>query len=320
VAGAQELLRQQVTFHWERALGELAAAAHPAWRSIVGDVQIGYYWSLEASEWATDIMFREERELSRLYPRLLRHGMESFRSRDVMRFLGHKVPTAGQVHGNFTGEVVSDLKERPEGLRIKHRVNANSVKMYNKQGPVLRVETTLNDMRDLKAPRLKDGKVVYQRMRKGVADIARRAGVSEGCNERYLEALAAVETPVPLKELTEGLARPVTREGRRVRGLNLLGADDARLLELVGDGKFILNGFRNKDLREAWFASPAETLVEQRRQSGQMTRKIRMLRLHGLIRKVAGTHRYHVTAKGRQVISALLAARTADIAKLARAA
>jgi hypothetical protein len=320
VEGAQDLLQQQVTFHWDRVLTELALQAHPAWPALAGVWPMRYYWSLEASEWATDIMFQDPRELARLYPRLVRHAMESFHSRDVMRFLGHKVPLEGPAHGNFAGEVVSDLKERSEGLRIKHRVNANSLKMYDKQGSVLRTETTLNDMRDLKSPRIKDGKVTWQRMRKGVGDMARRAEVSQGCNERYLEALAALETPLPLKALTEDLARPVTRDGRRARGLNLLGADDARLLELVADGKYLLNGFRNKDLREVWFKSPADSLAEKRRQSGQITRKITLLRLHGVIRKVPGTHRYLVTTKGRRLIGALLAARTADIAKLARAA
>ena len=113
--------------------------------------------------------------------------------------------------------------------------------------------------------------------------------------------------------------RPVRHEGRRARGLNLLGAEDARLLELVGNGNYLLHGFRNRDLREAWFG-PTEAGPERRRQSGQMTRKIGMLRLHGLIRKVTGTQRYLVSEKGRKVIAALTAARAADIAKLANAA
>ena len=184
----------------------------------------------------------------------------------------------------------------------------------------LRVETTLNNMRELKSPRMRDGKVVWKRMRKGVADIARRAEVSEAANERYLEAMAAAENSVPLKTLTESLSRPVVREGQRVRGLNLLGADDARLLAAVGNGKFLLTGLRNKDLQGMLYAAPAESPAEMRRRSGQVTRKLRLLRAHGLIRKVQGTHRYLVTDRGRQVIIALQAAREADVTKLAEAA
>jgi hypothetical protein len=320
VGRVQELLSQQVHFNWSEALEALVQVVNPAFAAIRGDCRMGYYWSLEESEWASDIMFKDQAELSRLYGRLLRHGMESLGSSDVLRFLGHKVRADGRPHGNFAGEVLSDLRERAEGIRIKHRVGKNSVKMYNKQGTVLRVETTLNDMRDLRAPRMKRGRVVWERMRKGVADIQRRAEVSQAANERYLEALAAAENPVPLKMLTEALAQPVVHDGRRARGLNLLGAADARLLQVVGDGKFLLNGFRNKDLQVMLFAAPAESPLERRRRSGQVTRKLWLLRAHGLIRKVAGTHRYLVTAKGRQLITALQAAREADVTKLIKVA
>jgi hypothetical protein len=265
-------------------------------------------------------MFKDQGALSLLFGRLLRHGMESLGSGDAMRFLGHKVRSDGKPYGQFAGEVVSDLKERPEGIRIKHRVGANSVKMYNKQGTVLRVETTLNNMRELKSPRKIKGKIAWRPMRKGVADIARRAQVSQASNKRYLEAMAAVEHAVPLKTLTESLSQPVVRQGRRARGLNLLGSADARLLQVVADGKFLIHGFRNKDLQEMLFATPAPSPEEKRRRSGQVTRKLWLLRAHGLIRKVPGTHRYMVSSRGRQVITALQAAREADVTKLAKAA
>jgi hypothetical protein len=320
VAKAQALLQEQVDFNWPEALGELVEAANPAFASIRGDCRMGYYWSLEESEWASDIMFKKQAELSQLYGRLIRHGMESLGSCDVLRFLGHKLRADGGVHGNFAGEVTSDLRERAEGIRIKHRVGSNSVKMYNKQGTVLRVETTLNNMRELKSPRVVNGKVVWKRMRKGVADIQRRAAVSEAANQRYLRAMAAAENPMPLKDLTEALAVPVVRDGRRARGLNLLGASDARLLRAVGDGKFLLHGFRNKDLQAMLFETAADSPAQKRRRSGQVTRKLWLLRAHGIIRKVPGTHRYLVTDYGRQVITTLQAAMAADVTKLAQAA
>lgn len=318
--GAQALLEAQVKFHWQEGLGELALQVNPALGGVVGDYDIGYYWSLEESEWATDILFHDHRELSRLYPLLIRHGMESLGSRDVLKFLGRRVPAVG-LSPRLMAEVTSDLKARPEGIRIKHRVNKNSVKMYNKQGSVLRVETTLNNMRDMKSLRTQaDGKVVWAPMRKGVSDIARRAQVSQGCNERYLEAMSAAEDTTPLAELTEGLSKAVVKDGRRARGLNLLGRDDARLLELVGDGKYVLHGFRNRDLQQAWFKGSAADAAEARKRSGKVSRWLWLLRAHGLIKKVGGTYRYQVTTKGRQVIAALLAARAADTMKLTRAA
>jgi hypothetical protein len=318
VAKVQALMDEQQRFDWEEALGELSREVNPALPSIVGDYDIPYYWSIDQSEWASDVMFKRREALQRLYPALIRRGMESFASPEVMRFLG-KLSPSGALHGKFAGEVSSDYRKRVEGVRLKHRVNDNSVKMYDK-GVVLRVETTLNNMRDLRAPRRVDGKVVYRPMRKGVADIGRRAEVSHASNRRYLEALAAVTTPTPLKTLTDQLSRRTLWKGKSVRGLNLLGEPDTALCAAVGRGEFLINGFRNRDLQRLLFAAPASDDAEQRRRSGQITRQLRMLRAHGLIHKVPHTHRYVVSDKGRQVIAALHAAREADIEKLTQAA
>ncbi len=317
--GAQQLLDEQVSFNYEKALAALGRQVNPALPRILDHWQGEYYWSIDESEWATDVMFKSSAELSRLYGALVRHGMQSFASPDVLRFLGHHVGAQGTAHGRFNGEVVSDTKRRAEGVRIKHRVGDNWVKMYNKQGSVLRVETTLNNMRQLKAPRRVEGKMVWRKMRKGVCDIARRAEVSEASNQRYLAAMAAVATPMPLKELTAALGRATTWNGRRVRGLNLLG-EDMGLLEAIAGGELLIHGFRNKDVQAALFGIPSNDPVQKRRRSGRVTRKLRMLRAHGLIAKVSRTHRYLVSEKGRQVIAALLAAREADIAKLLQAA
>jgi hypothetical protein len=323
VAGAQALLDGQATFDWAWELGGLAASVNPALESVVGGYRIPYYWSLDQSEYASDVMFRSRADLAALYPGLVRHGMESFGSREVMRFLGRSVDGPCGITPRFAGEVVSDVREKPEkydGVRIKHRVNRNSVKMYDKAGSVLRVETTLNDMRDLQAPRVVNGRRVYKRMRKGVADMPRRAQVSAASNRRYLQALAAVKTPLPLKVLTGDVTRPVTWKGKRVRGLNPLAAEDAALLEAAGRGEFLISGLRNRDLQNLLFDKPAGDPAERRRRCGQVTRKLRMLRAHGLLHKVPHTHGYMVSDKGRKAIAALHAAREADIEKLTKAA
>lgn len=314
---AQRLLDEQVGWDWEGALGGLARQVNPALQQIIGGYRIGYYWSLDQSEWATDVMFNDKRELDHLYPNLVRHAMESFRSPQVMSFLGRSVEKG--ITPRFAGEVISDLCRRSEGTRVKHSVNRNSVKMYNKAASVLRVETTLNDVRDLQSPRVVGGKKVWKRMRKGVADAGRRAQVSDASNRRYLEALSAVSTPLPLKTLTDDLSQRVSWNGRPARGLNLLGGD-AALLGAVGGAEFLINGFRNRDVQKALFGEAATDQATRRRHCGQVTRKLRLLRAHGLIQKVPHTHRYLVSSKGRQVIAALHAAREADIQKLTKAA
>ena len=90
-----------------------------------------------------------------------------------------------------------------------------------------------------------------QRMRKGIADLHRRTETSQACNDRYLRAMASAADTTPLGELTARLGRPVRRKGRRVRPMNPCAPNDARLIETVSRGEFVINGFRNRDLRAA---------------------------------------------------------------------
>lgn len=256
-----------------------------------------------------------------LYPSLIRHAIQTFGSKDVLRFLGRRTThgNAANRYGKFTGDIVSDLGTRVEGLRIKHRVDRNSIKMYDKQGTVLRVETTINNADDFKVYRpvegVSEGEYDWRRLRRGVADMHRRCQVSQAANERYLDALEPVDQSTPLGDLAGSITAPVVWNGRQVRGLRPLSADDAALLEFVSRGEFTINGFRNRDVREGLFGHCTDT-SELRRQSGKVTRLLRLLRAHGLIKKVPRTHRYLVTCRGRNIIMPLLQARQTNTATL----
>ena len=112
----------------------------------------------------------------------------------------------------------SHLGTRCEGVRIKHAVDRNSVKMYDKQQSVLRVETTINNTRQMKVFRAAennpDGPQSWQKLRKGVADLARRAEISQKSNERYLDALSAVEAEPTLAEMVAQVCRPTRPSSR----------------------------------------------------------------------------------------------------------
>ena len=324
VPRAQQFLDQQLRFNWSSFLHRLTQRSHPAHRVLFRDPELTHYWSIDESEWASDVMFRSPQALAELYPRLIRHGITGLSSPDVLRFLGRKIPGHGRVHGKFAGEVVTDLKHRPEGLRVKHRLNHNSIKMYDKQGSVLRVETTINDARDMKVFRRKEGdsqgKQSWRRLRKGIADVRRRAKISQAANDRYLQSMAAVDNRASLGQVTSPLCQPTQWQGRRVRALNPLSPDDLRLLTAVNRGEFNINGFRNRDLRTLLHGTAPTDPAEARRQSAAITRRLRLLRGHGLISKVTKTHRYVVTEAGRLAIAALLAAQQADAEKLTQLA
>jgi hypothetical protein len=314
---AQRLLDDQLNTRWAVELEKLVLDNHPTYREICRPLALSYYWTACESEYATDVMFARPQRLAELYPRLVHHGIKSFGSRDVLRFLGHKPPANGV--GKFAGELNSSLKARPEGLRIKHFVNGNSLKLYDKQGSVLRVETTINHPEEFKVWRAKENdpeqKKAWRELRRGVADLPRRAQVSQAANERYLTALAVVDEKTPLGQEVQTICQPVRKDGQSYRAVNPWAGKDALLLEAVNRGEFAINGFRNRDLRTLLFRTSA-TQEDQKRRTGVVTRQIRLLRAHGLIRKVSGTHRYLVSQKGRRIITALLSARQADIDKL----
>ena len=315
-ARAQRWLDAQLRTDWPRHLDQLLAQAHPLHTEISGPLKQGYYWSASPTEFAPDLLFGQARHLAALYPQFLHHGVKSFASPDVLRFLGRRCPNA------FQGEVTSTLKHRPEGVRLRHTVNGNSIKVYDKQGSVLRVETTIVHPEHFQVYRPAAGapeQLRWQRLRRGIADLWRRAEVSRAANGRYLEALASVTGKTPLKTEAAAVCRPVTVEGHRYRALNPWAAGDGAVLEAISRGEFTVAGFRNRDVRALLHPGPL-TPEEHRRRAARVTRQLALLRAHGLIRRVSGTQRWLVTTSGRRLLTALLAARQADVDQLTQLA
>ena len=315
---AQRLLEQQVEFAWPAALGDIAKRIHPTFAEVFGDYPVEYYWTVYQSEWATDVVFRSRRALAEFYPRLVSAGISTFASADVMRFLGKKL------HGNFAGEVISDYCRRREGIRVKHRMAANSIKMYDKHGVSLRVETTLNDPSPFKIMRAAegnpDGAKSRRPMRRGISDLASRAQCSQESNERYLEGLASLDGHHPLQHLIDPVCRSTQWQGRRHRGLRPWSPEDRLLLQTISAGEFAIHGLRNRDLLAALVPDALGVAAERIRAAARVTRKLRLLRAHGIIRKVESSHRYLLTENGRAVVTATLQYQTVTMDQLQRAA
>ena len=226
---------------------QLRRTYHPLHQKISQPLGgLSYYWTAPQTEFASDVLFRDQATLDRLLPRLNLHGILNLGSEQVMRFLGK------QLTGNFQGQVVSDLRRRSEAVRLKHWVNQNSIKLYNCLN-VLRPETTIHDAEDLRVYRTPetrpDARLAWYPLRRGVADLYRRAQLSRAANERYLSALAAANDQTALAEEAVTVCRAVRRQGRRHRALNPFDEADAHLLEVVNRGDWVIKGFRNRDLR-----------------------------------------------------------------------
>lgn len=301
---AQQMMDNLDKRHWSRFLNVYARKVNP-WVARGNELKLfDYYWTTRQSEYATDVMFRDEASLSAVSPALADHAIRHFHSRDVMRFLGRRTNI------RFSGPAHSQLGHRCEGMRVKHWVEENSIKMYDKEGAVLRIETTINNPRRLKVRRLatRQGQR-YQGwlpMRKGVVDFQRRAEICRAANGRYLEALGVVGEPSPTRQLLDPVSKRITRRGRPYRALRPIDPEEAKLFAVLTDGKFLLQGFRNADLRLALFRPTLDDPERRRQESGQVSRQLRLLRAHGLIRKVTGTFYYRITKRGQQVMTTAL--------------
>jgi hypothetical protein len=268
----------------------------------------GYYWVLDQAEYSTDVLFQNRQALADLYPRLLDQACLHFSAQDILSFLGRRL------HPCFDGEVLTDCKkDRWPGARIKHRVKNNWLKMYDKVGQVLRIETVIHNPREFKVRRRvqRQGRsqMAWCPMNKGVAYFYRYHEVARAANERYLRALAVVDGPQASAKVLDRVQKPARLGSRRRRGLQLLGTAEQQLFRAVLRGEHQVNGFRNRDLQAVLYPARPKDLAEQRRRTAHVSRLLHLLRAHGLIAKIPHAHRYRVTTKGEALRNAALYAR-----------
>lgn len=314
---AQQLLDDQLHTDWGALLKKAARQLNPRHEELFTKLPVDYYWSAYQTEWATDVTFHRATDLRQLFPVWLRHAILTFQSADVLKFFGKRLTRSGDVPETVQAEVTTSLKRRQPGTRIKHWYGINSLKAYDKAyaevGSTFRVEMTMQDPEPFKVYRRPEGEPQkapqWYRLRQGVADLHRRAEICQKVNERYLDAFAAVDTSTSLEDLIAPLQRAVTHQQKRHRALQPFSEPDVLLLEAISRGEFFIHGVRNRDLQRLLYRRPASSKQKQRQRSAAISRKIRLLRAHGLLRKVATTHRYHVTALGREILPAIMAAR-----------
>jgi hypothetical protein len=304
---AQELADQFSKLDWIKILDHFVNRVNPLLKQPwLG--QRSYHWVIDQAEFSTDLLFRSKAELAKVYPQLLEHALLNFSAEDILKFLGRRL------HPRFEGEVLTDLKKgRHPGARIKHRMKNNWLKMYDKFGQILRVETVINQPREFKVRRLRQRQGQRQMrwcpMNKGVANFYHYHAVARQSNERYLDALATVAMPCATEKQLESLHKPARFGNRRRRALNVLSETDQRLFLAVMRGDHCVNGFRNTDVANALFGKPAKTAQERRRRSTQVSRKLQLLRAHGLIAPIRSSYRYRITRKGQALMNAAITVR-----------
>jgi hypothetical protein len=259
---------------------------------VVTDLKLTYYWSLIQSEYATDLVFKSRDNLQAFYPHLLETLTHAVKPADIATFLGRKL------NGNYQGELGNRFNKRWIGTRIKHQMGSVSIKMYDKFNLILRIETTVNNVAFFKQYRQvqhRDGSTTmrWAPMKKTIHSLPALREVLSAANQRYLKFISSIATTeVGLKQLHR-LAETKTEDQHRYKGFNLFSEEDTCLFRSLSQGEFFISGFTNKQLH---------TYLSDKSAS-QVTRLLKRLRMHGLIKKVAKRYKYYLTDFGLQSAS-----------------
>jgi len=259
---------------------------------VVKQFELNYHWSLDQVEFATDIVFQRQSDLQAIYERLTRTAIHTVKPDNIATFLGRKL------NGNYQDEMGNRFNTRIEGTRLKHTMGPVSIKMYDKFRLILRIETTVVNVSFFKHYREvehKDGtcSMAWAEMKKSIYSLAPLRELLLAANRRYLEFISTLEDDKVGTDKLNKISQPVEEKDRSYRGFNFFDPEDEDLFEALGSGEFNISGFQNKDLRR----------LVKGKNTGQVSRLMKRLRIHGMTKKIGRTYKYYLTGLGKQVIA-----------------
>jgi hypothetical protein len=157
------------------------------------------------------------------------------------------------------------------------------IKQYHKEGRALRTETTINDPRDFG-------------IGKRLSNLPALRRIGFQANRRLVDVQRISQDCAVGEDAFKGVNGPVEIDGQRASGLRFADVAVQSLLSSLLVFRLLPRGFSNHDLRDHW--APLMGKSPDDMTPGQMTYHLRRLRLHGLIKRITGTHRYQVTRQG----------------------
>lgn len=289
---AQKLVHDFSVKRLHRRLNTIVQSYCPA---VLETFEAGYHWSVMQAELATDIAFRSPADLAPLYEQLVRTSIHAVKADQVATFLGRKLDP------RYQGEVGNHFHTRIQGTRIKHHMGRVSLKMYDKFGLVLRLETVANDVSFFKHHRRvehRDGtwEMKLAPVRKSIYSLPAVADLMGAANRRYLEFLSTIDDLSAGVKQLDRVTAPAHEGKRTYRGFNFMAVADVGLLRAISRGEFTISGFQNKDLRSHIANHDGR----------QISHVLKRLRTHGLIKKIGRSYKYYVTRLGRRIAATVL--------------
>ena len=319
---AQGILDEQPKTLFCDVLNGFLPTVFPAMPEVLGK-GLSYHWTLWQSEVAKDYIFNDAGELGGLMDDLMIHAMITGKGERILKYFGSPVRKDGQPRQGTNPEIISRAINWYDGVRVRHWNGSNSVKFYNEHN-VLRFEMTMNDPTVFKIHRHaenqdKSEEKRFMPMRKGVADTAARVDISKQVINRFTEHMAAVEQKTRFGEVLSQVTSPITNQGKRIRAIDAFGKDK-KLLLAIANPAFDVHAITNKGLQETFRREDWAKGMAGKQLSGRITRQLRMLRAHGLIRKLPNQRKYALTDKGRKLTAAIEAASAASVNALLKMA
>lgn len=283
---AQELSDNMSVEKLHRKLDEFAWQFCPVYK----DFNLRYHWSIMQAEYATDIVFKQQGDLQQIYSELVATAIHSVKPENIATFLGRKLDE------RYQGEIGNNYNVRIEGSRIKHSMGAVSIKMYDKFAKILRIETTANDISFFKHFREvvhRDGTRSNEMapLKKNIYSLAFLKDNLKSANKRYLEFISAFDNKEVGRKRLMKITSSETNNNRNYKGFNFFNDDDLAVLLAIVRGEFNINGFRNKNLKKI-LNFP----------SSKISRLIKRLLVHGLIKKASDSYKYYATKIGKETI------------------
>lgn len=263
-----------------------------AWRfcPVYKDFKLRYHWSVMQTEYATDIVFKKQESLQTIYSELVATAIHTVKPENIATFLGHKLDP------RYEGEIGNNYNVRIEGSRIKHTMGPVSIKMYDKFSKILRIETTANNISFFKHFREvvhRDGTTSHAMapLKKNIYSLSFLADNLKASNRRYLEFISAFDNKEVGRKRLENVTSSKSENNRNYKGFNFFNKDDMVVLLAILRGEFNISGFRNKNMQKLLGFN-----------AGKISRLIKRLRIHGLIKKAANSYKYYLTKIGKETI------------------
>jgi DNA-binding MarR family transcriptional regulator len=286
VAKAQELIDKISIEKLHRKLEEFSWQFCPVYK----DFNLRYHWSVTQAEYATDIVFKKQEDLQKIYDELVATAIHTVKPENIATFLGHKLDP------RYLGEIGNNYNVRIRGSRIKHTMGSSSIKMYDKFSKILRIETTTNDITFFKHFREvvhHDGSTSHEMasLKKNIYSLSFLSEILKVSNKRYLEFISAFDNKEIGRKRLEKVTSSINESNRNYKGFNFFSKYDLTVLLTIIRGEFNINGFRNKNLQKLLGLT-----------SSKISRLIKRLRVHGLIKKASDSYKYYLTKIGKETI------------------